>query len=66
MAVPHPVYVLEDNLEAAGLKAVEALAAEGAISADDLREITALQTALTAVREVIETHAPRLGWGDKS
>jgi hypothetical protein len=40
MAVPHPVYVLEDNLEAARLKAVEALAAEGAISADDLREIT--------------------------
>ena len=65
MAVSHPVYVLEDNLEAARLKAVEALAAKGAIS-DNLREITALQTALTAVREVIETHAPRLGWGDKS
>jgi len=61
---PHPVQTLQENLQAARLTAIEALAAtDGAYSIDALRELAALQTALTAVREEIEAHAGRLGWG---
>jgi hypothetical protein len=67
MALPHPVYVLRANLETARLKALETLAAkEGALSPDTLRELAALQAALTAVREEIAAHSARLGWGDES
>jgi len=60
---PHPVHALRANLEAARLKAVEALAAaKGAFSTDALRELATLQAALTAVREEIATHGVRLGW----
>ena len=65
MANPHPVYALQANLETSRLKAVEALAArDGAVSPDALEELAALQAALSAVREVIETHGGRLGWGN--
>ena len=60
----HPVHALRANLEAARLKAVEALAAkENAIPPDALRELATLQAALTAVREEIEAHSAKLGWG---
>lgn len=60
----HPIHTLRTNLEAARLKAVETLAAkENAISPDALRELATLQAALTAVREEIESHGGKLGWG---
>jgi hypothetical protein len=63
---PHPVHTLRANLETARLKAVEALAAtDGAFSTDRLGELATLQAALTAVREEIEAHGTRLGWGDE-
>ena len=66
MAKPHPVYVLQANLETARLQAIETLAArDGAYTPDALRELAALQVALSAVREVIETHGGRLGWGNE-
>jgi len=65
VAKPHPVYVLQANLETARLKAVEILAAsDGVVSPDAMRELATLQAALTSVREVIETHGGRLGWGN--
>lgn len=60
----HPIHALRANLETARLKAVETLAAkESAISPEALRDLATLQAALTAVREEIETHGGRLGWG---
>lgn len=60
----HPVHALRANLEAARLKAVETLAEkENAISPDALKDLATLQAALTAVREEIEAHGGRLGWG---
>jgi hypothetical protein len=60
----HPVHALRANLESARLKAVETLAAkEGSISPDALRDLATLQLALTAVREEIESHGGKLGWG---
>ena len=60
----HPVHALRANLETARLKAVETLAArEDAIPHDDLKDLATLQAALTAVREEIESHGGRLGWG---
>lgn len=60
----HPVHALRANLETARLTAVETLAAkETAILPDDLKELAALQAALTAVREEIESHGGKLGWG---
>ncbi len=64
MAKPHAVHTLQGNLETERLHAVEALAAtDGVASADAVRELATLQTALTAVREVIESHGGRLGSG---
>lgn len=60
----HPVHALRANLETARLTAVETLAAKAtAILPDDLKELAALQAALTAVREEIESHGGKLGWG---
>jgi hypothetical protein len=59
-----PVHQLRSELEAARLRAVEALAARGgALDPEMLREVATLQAALTAVREEIEAHAGRMGWG---
>jgi hypothetical protein len=66
MAKNHPIHTLRQNLEAARLKAVEALAAAGGtFSPDALRELATLQMALTAVREEIVTHGAKLGWGSE-
>jgi hypothetical protein len=63
----HPVHVLQASLEAARLKLVETLAArEGLPNPDALRELATIHAALSAVREEIETHSARLGWGDSS
>ena len=64
MAKPHAVHTLQGNLETERLKAVEALAtADGGASPSAVRELAAIQTALVAVREVIQSHGGRLGWG---
>ena len=65
MTKTHPVHVLQANLEAARLKVIETLAARGGVpGADALGELATIHAALSAVREEIETHSARLGWGD--
>jgi hypothetical protein len=65
MTTPHPVHTLRTALEGERLKAVETLAAQGgSLSPEALRQLATLQMALMAVREEIETHSIRLGWGD--
>ncbi len=66
MTKPHPVHALRGNREAARLEAIEALASkDGAISPDALRDLATIQAALTAVREEIEAHGEKLGWGSR-
>ncbi|MEJ0006531.1 MAG: hypothetical protein WDM77_09235 [Steroidobacteraceae bacterium] len=65
MATMHPIHSLCTMLETERLHAVERLAAKnGTPGRDALEELAALQMALMAVREEIETHSIRLGWGD--
>ena len=62
----HPVHDLQASLEAARLKAIEALAGkEAPPTPDALQELATIHAALSAVREEIETHGTRLGWGNK-
>ena len=63
MPTVHPVRALRATLEATRLRAVEVMAGETTPSPDALRELATLQTALTAVRELIKEHGIRLGWG---
>ena len=64
MAKQHPVHALRANLEAARLKAVEALAAADVpYSPDALHQLASLQAALTAVSEAIVTQGPTVGGG---
>jgi hypothetical protein len=61
----HPVHALCSALERQRRKFVETLAAHrGAVPQRDLQDLAELQMALMAVREEIETHSFRLGWGD--
>jgi hypothetical protein len=65
VATTHPVHGLCAALEAQRLQAVETLAAQtGAPRPESLQELATLQAALTAVREEIEAHSIRLGWGE--
>ena len=66
MSAPHPVHALRTKLEAERLKLIEKLAADGTPSDEALRGLANLQTALTAVREEMEMHAVKLGWGSKA
>jgi hypothetical protein len=63
MTAPHPIHALRTNLETKRLELVEKLSAGGTLSADVLRDVAVVQTALMAVREAIETHGPKVGWG---
>jgi hypothetical protein len=63
MAKDHPIHALRSNLEKARLKAVESLAASGALSPGALNELMTLQVALTAVREEIAARGASLGSG---
>ena len=65
MPAIHPVHALQAKLEDRRLKLVEELAAAAEPSTDRLSALAALQAALMAVREEIEAHGPRLGWGDR-
>ena len=58
---------LSDRLEAEQLEAVETLASTAsplaAMSDNDVRRIAHLQAVLSAVRDQIARHAPRMGYG---
>lgn len=62
----HSVYVLREKLEDARLKAVEKLAAKiDTLSVESLQELSTLHLALTAVRQEINEHGARAGWGSE-
>ena len=62
MSATHPVHTLLANLRTRRLDLVQTIAKEGA-SSSQLKELAMLQCALMAIREEIEVHAPKLGWG---
>jgi len=66
MSAPHPIHALLAKLEAQRLKLVKKFAADGTLSNEALRELATLQAALTAVREEIEAHGPKVGWSDET
>jgi hypothetical protein len=59
----HPIRILASNLENRRLQLIEKLASDTSMSADAMKELATVQTALTAVREAIDEHGPRMGWG---
>jgi hypothetical protein len=60
----HPVHVLKETLDRKRLDLIEVLAEGGKEpSTEALTQLATVQTALTAVREAIENHGPKLGWG---
>ena len=60
----HAVHALRARLEDQRLSAVQTLASsDAALNSDALTELVYLQLALTAVREEIEAHSVKLGWG---
>jgi hypothetical protein len=54
------------DLEAARLAQLNRLGRDLATCSGDIRSLTDLQTALTAVREVLATHGSRLGHGGET
>lgn len=66
MSAPHPVHALLAKLEAKRLKLVEKLAVDGTLSNEAVRELANLQAAIAAVREEIEVHDPKVGWGGET
>jgi hypothetical protein len=62
-----PIHNLQQKLEAARLEAIEELTKSGSPndlpSADGLRQVALLHTALMAVREAIASHEPSVGSG---
>jgi hypothetical protein len=58
-----PIHDLQMALAAARLSAVEELAKGGTFSPDDVQKLATLQSALSAVNDVIVEHQCRLGWG---
>ena len=63
MTTSHPVQSLASNLDDKRLQLIEKLAKDKSISADVMKELATVQAALTAVREAIDEHGPRMGWG---
>ncbi len=60
----HPVQALRAKLEDQRLSAIQTLAStDTADNPNALNELACLQLALTAVREEIEAHSVRFGWG---
>jgi hypothetical protein len=64
-----PVHLLRDRLETARVKAIEALASQDCavdrLPANLLSEVAELHVVLMAVREEIERHEPREGYGSE-
>ena len=58
-----PIHDLQMALAAARLRAVEELAKGGTFPPDDVQKLATLQSALSAVNDVIVEHQGRLGWG---
>jgi hypothetical protein len=65
LADTHPVHALRARLEDQRLDAVQRLAAGAVSNSGALTELAYIQLALTAVREEIDVHAVKLGWGSK-
>jgi len=65
MTTSHPISILASNLDEKRLQLIEKLATtdKSIISADVMKELATVQAALTAVREAIDEHGPRMGWG---
>jgi Enoyl-(Acyl carrier protein) reductase len=63
MMTSHPVRNLASNLEEKRLQLIEKLASDASMSADAMKELATVQAALAAVREAIDEHGPRMGWG---
>ena len=65
MTTSHPISILASNLDDKRLQLIEKLATtdKSIISADVMKELATVQAALTAVREAIDEHGPRMGWG---
>jgi hypothetical protein len=63
MMTSHPIRTLESALDDKRLQLIEKLATDKSTSADAMRELATVQTALTAVREALDEHGPRMGWG---
>ena len=65
MTTSHPISILASNLDDKRLQLIEKLATttDKSISADVMMELATVQAALTAVREAIDEHGPRMGWG---
>ncbi len=68
MTATHPIHALRASLEDKRLEAVQALADLGATAGTPLdptilAELALIQLALTAVREEIDAHSVKLGWG---
>jgi hypothetical protein len=66
MTTSHPISILASNLDDKRLQLIEKLATtttDKSISADVMKELATVQAALTAVREAIDEHGPRMGWG---
>jgi len=73
----HPIHSLEASLETARLKAIEDLVSKElaskdpaskdvGISPEALRDLAVIQSALSAVREEIDAHGEKLGWGSRA
>jgi hypothetical protein len=61
------LHKLVENLEAARLVRLNRLAGcDLATAANDISSLADIQTALTAVREVLATNEPRLGHGSET
>ena len=58
MMTSHPVRNLASNLEEKRLQLIEKLASDASMSADTMKELATLQTALTAVREALDEYGP--------
>jgi hypothetical protein len=58
-----PVHDLQMALAAARLRAVEELTKGGTFPPDGVKKLATLQSALSAVNDVIVEHQGRLGWG---
>jgi hypothetical protein len=63
MTTSHPIRILASNLDDKRLQLIEKLATDKSIPADVTKELAIVQAALTAVREAIDEHGPRMGWG---
>ena len=66
MSAPHPVHALLAKLETERFKVVKKLAVDGTLSNEAVRELANLQAAIAAVREEIEVHDPKVGWGGET